>query len=175
MINKVLLAVDDSPAALAAARLAVTLCAGWGATLRVVTVVMDHMVTEHLMTEHLMTEHLMTEHLMTEHLRPSDVAASGAAASTGTQLRREQTADTMLRYVAQLAGAAAVPVQTALIDGNAAPCILEQARAFAADLIVVGRSALPGAGQPYVGSQTRHVLEFADGPVLVVPPPRRAS
>ena len=55
---------------------------------------------------------------------------------------------------------------------------LEQSRTWPADLIVLGRSDRPGPGEPYVGAETRRVLEFADRPVLVVPgggqPPRSA-
>jgi hypothetical protein len=46
-----------------------------------------------------------------------------------------------------------------------------KARVWGADLIVLGRSNLPGPGQPYVGSHTRQVLEFAERPVPVVPAP----
>jgi hypothetical protein len=36
-------------------------------------------------------------------------------------------------------------------------------------VIVIGRSGGRRSGEPYVGSEVRHVLEFADQPVLVVP------
>jgi hypothetical protein len=38
---------------------------------------------------------------------------------------------------------------------------------------VIGKSGGRRLGEPYVGSQTAHVLEFADRPVLVVPPSSR--
>jgi nucleotide-binding universal stress UspA family protein len=78
------------------------------------------------------------------------------------------TTGTVLRYVAALAGRAEMPIETKQLDGEPAPAILEQARVWSAGLIVIGRSGSPGAGQPYVGSQIRHVLEFAEVPVLVV-------
>ena len=79
-------------------------------------------------------------------------------------------AGTVLRYVATLADLARMPIETTQLAGEPAPAILEQARVWSADLIVIGRSGSLGVGQPYVGSQTRHVLEFAEVPVLVVPP-----
>jgi hypothetical protein len=76
---------------------------------------------------------------------------------------------TVLRYVAGPAGRAKTPIEAIRLDGEPAPAILEQARVWSADLIVIGRSGSPGPGKrPYVGSETRHVLEFADVPVLVV-------
>ena len=49
--------------------------------------------------------------------------------------------------------------------------VLEEARRWHADLVVVGKSARSASGDPYVGAVTRHVLEFCEQPVLVVPPP----
>lgn len=146
MISRILLAVDDSPAALAATATAVDLAAACGATLRAVTVVADHEVTELL-------------------------RASGDRRTI--QQRREGAAGSVLRHVTRTADRSAVPVETSLLAGEPAPRILDEARTWSADLIVVGRAALSGPGQPYVGGQTRHVLEFADVPVMVVPPSRR--
>ncbi|MBX6722149.1 MAG: universal stress protein [Dactylosporangium sp.] len=76
----------------------------------------------------------------------------------------------VLEYVRRLGEEADVPVRTVHLVGAAAPSILAEARSAAADLIVVGRSGRSGLGQPYIGSQTREVLEFAEVPVIVVPP-----
>jgi nucleotide-binding universal stress UspA family protein len=46
---------------------------------------------------------------------------------------------------------------------------VDRADEWDADLIVVGRSDLRRPGQPYVASQTEHVLEFTRLPVVVVP------
>jgi nucleotide-binding universal stress UspA family protein len=151
MMRRILVAVDDSPAALAAARLAVRLACDWKATLRAVTVVADHAVAERLRVE-----------------------LGTADRTDGLAGRRAQAADAVLRYVAALAAQASVPVETVQVDGEPAARVLEQARAWPADLIVLGRSDWPGAGHPYVGSQTRHVLEFAEQPILVVPVRRAA-
>lgn len=143
MINRVLLAVDDSPAALAATAAAVLLAASCGAKLRAVSVVADHRVAE----------------LLREGADPDAL-----------QMRREQAAASVLQHVVRMADRSAVPVETASLAGEPGPCVLDEARTWSADLIVVGRAGRSGPGQPYIGGQTRHVLEFADAPVMVVPP-----
>jgi nucleotide-binding universal stress UspA family protein len=64
-------------------------------------------------------------------------------------------------------------IETRQLGGEPARHILTEARGWPADLIVIGKSGGRQLGEPYVGSQTAHVLEFADRPVLVVPPPVR--
>jgi nucleotide-binding universal stress UspA family protein len=152
MTYRVLVAVDDSPAALAAARLAVRLAQECGATLRLVTVVADHAVSDRLRAE-----------------------LGDAATGDGLARRRGAAADAVLRHVARQAVQAGVPVQTVQLEGEPAARVLQQASAWDADLIVVGRSDLAGTGEPYVGALTREVLEFAEQPVLVVPAPRAAA
>lgn len=127
MIRVMLVAVDDTAAALAGARLAVQLAAPLHAEVHAVAVVPA---------------------------APADVPSG------------------VLDYVRKLAEEAGVPVHTAERVGPAAPRILTEARSVGADVIVLGRSGRSGLGQPYIGSQTREVLEFADVPVIVVPPAR---
>jgi nucleotide-binding universal stress UspA family protein len=145
MIRRVLVAVDDSPASLAAARAAVELAAGWQASLRVVSVVGDHALAERL--------------------------AAVVAPADGEPLdrRRARAASAMLHHVEQLAERSGVPVETRLREGAPAAVILDEARRWPADLVVLGRSGRHAAGEPAIGSQTRQVLEFAEEPVLVVP------
>lgn len=57
------------------------------------------------------------------------------------------------------------------LKGDAAALLLTEASNWGADLLVIGRSGVRGAGRPYVGSVTRKVLELVDSPVLVVPRP----
>ncbi|HEU4420980.1 MAG TPA: universal stress protein [Pilimelia sp.] len=151
MMRRVLLAMDDSPAALAAARLAVELAAGWGATVRVVTVVADHGIDTQLR------------------------AALSPANTATVRERRSKAADAILVHVVKLAAGAAVPVEPVQLAGEPGAQILEQARSWRADLIVLGRSGATGPGQPYVGGETRHVLEFAVTPVMVVPHPEQTG
>jgi nucleotide-binding universal stress UspA family protein len=75
----------------------------------------------------------------------------------------------LLHHVVVLARRAGVPVETQRLEGVAAPRILEAARGWSAGLVVIGRSERSSSGPHYVGAQTRHVLEFSDVPVLVVP------
>ena len=146
-MHRILLAVDDSPAALAAARLAVELAAGWGAAVRAVTVLADHDVDAQMR------------------------AVLPAAHTTSLGERRRQAASGVLHHVTRLAIEAGVAVETVQVAGEPAPHILDQARSWQANLIVVGRTGTAGARQPYIGGQTRHVLEFSRTPVLVVPQP----
>jgi len=150
VIRRVLVAVDDSPASLAAARLAVELAATWNASLRAVSVVGDHLVDERL------------------------AAVLGPPEPEPLARRRENAASAVLRHLARLAEQSGVPIETRQLDGEPAAVILDEARRWPADLVVLGRSDRHGAGEPYIGAQTRQVLEFADRPVLVVPQGRRS-
>lgn len=140
MIKRILLAVDDSPASLAAATAAVELAGTLKAELRVL--------------------HVVADGLITEVIRP--VARAGVAT------RRDSAGEALLRHVAHLAEAAGVTAEPLLMLGEPARCVLEAARTWPADLIVLGRSHPHGTGAPYIGHETQHVLEFSDHPVLVV-------
>lgn len=132
MKQRILVAVDDSRAGLAATRVAVGLAAQLGASLRLV-----HVVTG------------------------PDPAADTTLA--------EPAASAMLRHVEALATAAGVEAEPVELHGEPARLILDQARTWPADLIVIGRGVDHEFGGPYVGREARMVLEFADQPVLVVP------
>lgn len=142
---RILVAVHDAPDSLAAARLAVALAAGLGAPLRVVHVVADGELGSRV------------------------EAASGRP---GADARARRARASLLARVSAIAEAAGVAAETDLIEGDVAPTLLHEAHAWRADLIVIGKSASSATGDPYVGTQTRHVLEFADQPVLVVPASR---
>lgn len=140
MIERILLAVDDSPDSLAATRLAVSLAKQLHAELRAVHAIADHAV---------------------------DVALESA---TGRPVgaRRGHAVASLLARVSSLAETEGVAVDTMLLNGGVGTAILDQARDWGADLVVIGKSARLATGEPYVGALTRHVLEFADEPVLVV-------
>jgi nucleotide-binding universal stress UspA family protein len=142
-MERMLLAVDDSPAALSAARTAIALAAICHARLRVVNVVVDGRIGEAL--------------------------SSPQAGTNDLAERRRLAGSSVLRHVARLAAAADVPTEVAQLYGDAAHTILEDARSWRPDLLVIGLSSHDGVGTPYVGPQTRHLLEFAELPVLVVP------
>lgn len=140
-MDRILVAVDDSAAGLASARLAVRLAAQLGASLRLVHVVADSHVA----------------------------AALRGSGEPGLSERRSAAAEGLIRHVEGLARAAGVEAEAFELYGEPAPLILEQARSWPAQLIVIGRGLERGVGGPYVGRETRMVLEFAYQPVLVVP------
>jgi nucleotide-binding universal stress UspA family protein len=87
--------------------------------------------------------------------------------------RRAQAGQLVDHVVRELRAAGIAPekVDAVLRVGAAFRCILDEARAWHADLIVMAVSHRTGLRSPYVGSQTEHVLEFTECPVLVVPGP----
>ena len=139
--RRILVAVDDSPGGLDAARAAIDLAAGSSGELRAVTVLQDHLLAGIIGGRH------------------SDTAARVAGG-----------ARSLLGWVAQAAAARGVPCQTLTREGEPFRRILEEADDWGADLIVMGRSDRRGPSSPYLGSETAHVLEFTKRPVLVVPP-----
>jgi len=110
-------------------------------------------------------------------------ARSGARLAAGWNARvriltalidgaRADAAPPLLDHVVRsvrAAGVAAERIESVARTGEAFRCILEEARTWRADLIVMATSRRQGLRSPYVGSQTEHVLEFAECPVLVVP------
>jgi nucleotide-binding universal stress UspA family protein len=135
--RRVLVAVDDSPAALRAARAALDLATGWHAQLHLVTVTTDHVL--------------------------------GALLDGAATERSEEASSALLRHLTEAAGEQGLDVDAVALTGEPFHQILDQARSWQADLIVMGRSDRRGPSSPYLGSVTAHVLEFADCPVLVVP------
>jgi nucleotide-binding universal stress UspA family protein len=138
-MKRILLAVNDTPAGIAAARAAVALAALTSAQVRAIHVLDG----------------------------PPSGAAPPAGEPSGSQ--REAGSAAVLRFVSEMAAGASVPVQTATLHGRPATLILETAAAWPADLIVLGRAGYRRVGAPFVGSEVLHVLEFAEVPVLVVP------
>lgn len=143
MISRMLLAVDDSPASLAAARLATSVAGSLGARLRVVHVVVDHEL---------------------------DRAIQRASVRPAARARASQGRHALLTRVTGMAEAAGAARESALLTGPVGRAVLTDARDWHAELIVIGRSQR-SAADPYVGSHARYLLEFAEVPVLVVPPP----
>jgi nucleotide-binding universal stress UspA family protein len=139
---RILVAVDDSPAALDAVQVAVDLAAGSGALVRFVHVIGDGALLRAL----------------------ESLGRDGTLAAT-----RSDAADALLRHVAAIAERAGVRAETSSLSGEPAALLLGAAQHWDAGLVVMGRSDVRGPGHPYVGSVTREVLEFSDAPVLVVP------
>ena len=141
-IRRVLVAVDDSPAALRAAQVALDLATDWHARLRLVTVAADHTLGALLDT---------------------------AVPDGGAAERVEEAGRALLRHLTDTARSRGLEVDAVPLAGEPFRQILDQAQSWQADLIVMGRSDRRGPSSPYLGSVTAHVLEFADCPVLVVP------
>jgi len=149
VITRILVAVDDSPAGLAASRLAIEAAAAHRATLRVVTVVTDGIL---------------------------ELAIAAARPAPGLHERRLTSGLAFLQHVARAAEQAGVPFELRQLEADdVAVAVLDEARAWRADLVVIGRSRRHHPGDPYIGSDARQVLEFAEQPVLVAPPPNRGS
>jgi nucleotide-binding universal stress UspA family protein len=136
-MTRILVAVNDSPAGLAAARTAVRLAAETRGTVLAVHVVGQYAVHH--------------------------TSGGPAPADAGNRSRA------VLAYVEELAAAAGVAVTAVTVAGVPARAILAQAATWGAEMIVLGRSGVRHVGQPFVGSQVLHVIEFTDVPVLVVP------
>lgn len=141
MIDVVLVAVNDSTPAFAAAAVAVEFAERLGARVHAVTV-----------------------------LEPWPVGrAHEGGGLIDVRHRREQAGDAALRHVAALGAAAGVEVSGVRREGAVATAILDEATVVAAGLVVLARVSRRGHALPYVGSETLRVLEFATVPVLVVP------
>ncbi len=140
---RLLVCVDGSRAALAAGRLAVRLAADLGGVVRAVCVVEDG-----------------------DTARALDV--QGRQVRPAIE-RLESSARAMLDRVTRIGADLGVAVDTELLEGDALRSILRAARAWAPDLVVVGRTGRSGPGSPMVGSLAVHVIEFAEWPVVVVP------
>ncbi len=145
MITRMLLAVDDTVDSLAATRVALGMARVPGRALRAV--------------------HVSAE--------PGLVEALRRASTPGAAARRGRSETAVLEHVRAMARDAGVEVETALLTGEPGKAVLDEARRWSADLVVVGKSTRSASGEPYVGTVTRHVLEFSEQPVLVVPPIRR--
>ncbi len=144
MITRILVAVEDSTTGLRTADVAVDLAATLGAELRAV--------------------HVQEDGQMVAILMP------GGDDGQRVIERRCTAVAGLLQHVSTKAGRAGVVVETRALSGHPAPRILDAALAWSADLIVIGRSEWDRGGPHCVGGGTRHVLEFAQMPVLVVLP-----
>jgi nucleotide-binding universal stress UspA family protein len=69
---------------------------------------------------------------------------------------------------------AGVEVEPHLRDGSPGSCVLAEARRLSADVIVLGSYGAGGLMEALLGSVSRHILQHAEVPVLVVRPAKRA-
>jgi nucleotide-binding universal stress UspA family protein len=142
VITRILVALDDSQAALTAARLATALADQLGARLRMVHVAVDHELGE---------------------------AVRRVSGEPDVQARIVHGRHALLERASRVASETGVGVETVMLVGDVAPALLAEAEVWDADLVVLGRSTRSAHGVPYVGSQARQVLEFTTRPVIIVP------
>lgn len=140
---RLLVCLDASRAALAAARLAVAMTADHGGEIRAVSVLEDDETARRL--------------------------DARTAEGRPTAERLERAARSMLERVAAMGADQRVTVTTELLHGDPLRTVLHAARAWRPDLIIVGRTGRSGPASPMVGSLAMHLVEFADWPVVIVP------
>jgi nucleotide-binding universal stress UspA family protein len=144
MIERVLLCVDGSPAALAASRLTVELALGWGAQVRAIYVVQDSVIAEAI-----------------------DAASAGRLPPA--EQRLEIAASGLLAHVVNLGRARGIEIEPVRRLGEPLREILREARAYRPDVVVIGLAGRRGSAPTVIGSVTAHLLEFTEWPVIVVP------
>ena len=101
-----------------------------------------------------------------------DPLLASAAESAGLPSMAQETAQELLRFVADTLPKAATPATTVefqVCAGKAAPEILRVAREARADLIVMSSHGRGGLSKRFFGSTTERVLRETTTPVLVTP------
>ena len=144
MTYRMLVTVDDSRESLSAASTAARLSIDLRAQVRVLIVVEDDHVGEEL----------------------------ERVTGPGSLERRRQAATNLLEFVRDkmcAQGVAPSQVEVKQVVGDPFREILEEARTWPADVIVMAVSDQRGVRSNYVGSVTEQVIEFSVCPVLVVP------
>ncbi len=94
------------------------------------------------------------------------------AKEPGASERRGQAATNLLEYLRRKVCDEGVPsaqVEVVQTVGEPYREILQEARTWPADMIVMAASDQRGVRSSYIGSVTEQVIEFANCPVLVVP------
>lgn len=141
-MQRILVAVDDTAGALHAARVAVALASQLDAQLRFVHVLGDGELSRHF---------------------------AGIRRNGTLRVRRTSAATSLLAHVDTMARGEGVAAEAVALEGDRAAVILAEGATWHADLLVLGRSREFRAGHSDVGATARHVLEFSEVPVLVVP------
>ncbi len=144
MAFRMLVTADDSRESLAAAAAAARLAVDLKAHVRIFVVVEDERVSEEI------------------------ERATGPDFSE----RRREAVTNLLSYLRQKVCDEGVPsnqVEVVRTTGEPYRAILEEARTWPADMIVMAASDQRGVRSNYIGSVTEQVIEFASCPVLVVP------
>jgi nucleotide-binding universal stress UspA family protein len=91
------------------------------------------------------------------------------AADADTLARLRESGRAILTRIAGLAAEAGIDLEQAVLEGAPFEVILDDARKWKADVIIMGRTGRTGPGRALLGSEAERVLEFSDRPVLIVP------
>lgn len=113
--------------------------------------------------------HSLVRALYVVELKELDGSADHDAAS-----RLRESARAILSRIAGIGAKDGVNVEQSVLEGVPFEVILDVARDWKADLIIMGRTGRTGPGRALLGSEAERVLEFSDRPVLIVPTAERA-
>jgi nucleotide-binding universal stress UspA family protein len=91
------------------------------------------------------------------------------AADPDVATRLRQSGQAILARILSMAAAQGVTAEQAMLEGVPFDVILDDARSWKADVIIMGRTGRTGPGRALLGSEAERVLEFSDRPVLIVP------
>lgn len=91
------------------------------------------------------------------------------APEAGVLQRLRLSASAMLTRIGGEAADRGLVYEQMPLEGVPFEVILEEARRWNADVIVMGRTGRTGPGRALLGSEAERVLEFSDRPVLIVP------
>jgi len=83
--------------------------------------------------------------------------------------RMREAGRAILTRIASMGAAEGLTVEQATLEGVPFDVILDDAREWKADMIIMGRTGRTGPGRALLGSEAERVLEFSDRPVLIVP------
>ncbi len=83
--------------------------------------------------------------------------------------RLRESGKAILSRIVSMAAAQGVTAEQAMLEGIPFDVILDDARSWSADVIIMGRTGRTGPGRALLGSEAERVLEFSDRPVLIVP------
>lgn len=83
--------------------------------------------------------------------------------------RLRESGRAILARIVEIGAAKGVKVVQEVLEGEPFDAILGVARAWHADMIVMGRTGRTGPGRALLGSAAERVLEFTERPVLIVP------
>ena len=89
--------------------------------------------------------------------------------------RMRESGQAIVARIAGIGAAEGVSVEQAMLEGVPFEVILDDARQWKADAIIMGRTGRTGPGRALLGSEAERVLEFSDRPVLIVPTVEHAT